>query len=35
MPFRRLRRDINEDARVVARALVVTPEFEKSRDERK
>jgi hypothetical protein len=35
MPFRRLRRDINEDARDVARALVDTPEFEKSRDERK
>lgn len=35
MRFRRLRRDINEDARDVARALVDTPEFEKSRDERK
>jgi hypothetical protein len=35
MPFRRLRRNINEDARDVARALVDTPEFEKSRDERK
>ena len=34
MPFRRLRRD-NENARDVARALVDTPEFEKSRDERK
>src|SRR5262245_2115254 len=33
MPFRRLRRDINEDARDVARALVDTPEFEKSRNE--
>jgi hypothetical protein len=35
MPFRRLRRDINEDARNVARALVDTPEFERSRAERK
>jgi hypothetical protein len=35
MPFRRLRRDINEDARDVARALVDTPEFERSRDKRK
>ena len=35
MPFRRLRRDINEDARDVGRALVDTAEFEKSRDERK
>src|SRR5262245_1526516 len=34
MRFRRLRRDINGDARDVARALVDTPEFEKSRDER-
>jgi Transposase DDE domain len=35
MPFRRLRRDINEDARDVARALIDTPEFDKSRDEGK
>jgi hypothetical protein len=35
MPFRRLRRDINEDARDVAHALIDTPEFEKSRDEGK
>jgi hypothetical protein len=27
--------DVNEDARDVARSLVGTPEFEKSRDERK
>src|SRR5262245_14855018 len=35
MPFRRLRRDINEDARDIARALVDTPEFAKSCDKRK
>jgi transposase len=35
MPHRRIVRDINEDARDVARALVGTPEYQKSRDERK
>ena len=34
-PFRKIARDINEEARDHARALVGTPEFEKSRDERK
>jgi hypothetical protein len=34
-PWRRVPRDINEEARDVARALVGTPEFERSRDERK
>ena len=35
MPFRKVTRDLNEDARDVARALMHTPEFDKSRDERK
>jgi transposase len=35
MPFRKITRDINEDARDCARALVGTPEFDRSRDERK
>jgi transposase len=35
MPFRKISRDINEDARDCARALVGTPEFDRSRDERK
>jgi hypothetical protein len=35
MPFRKITRDINEDARDFARALVGTPEFDRSRDERK
>ena len=35
MPFRKVTRDINEDARDHARALMGTPEFDKSRDERK
>jgi transposase len=35
MPSRRIVRDVNEDARDVARALMGTPEYEKSRDERK
>src|SRR5262249_55746258 len=35
MRFRRLRRDINEDARDVAPAPVGTPEFEKTRRESK
>jgi hypothetical protein len=35
MLHRRIVRDINEDARDVARALVGTPEYQKSRDERK
>jgi transposase len=35
MPFRKIRRDINEDARDIARALVGTPKFDRSRDERK
>jgi hypothetical protein len=34
-PSRKVTRDVNEDARDHARALVGTPEFEKSRDERK
>ena len=34
-PFRKIARDINEEARDHARALVGTPEFEKSRDDRK
>jgi transposase len=34
-PLRTVKRDVNEDARDRARALVGTPEFEKSRDERK
>ena len=35
MPHRRIMRDVNEDARDVARALMGTPEYEKSRDKRK
>jgi hypothetical protein len=35
VPHRRLVRDVNEDARDIARALMRTPEYEKSRDERK
>jgi exodeoxyribonuclease V alpha subunit len=35
MLFRKVTRDINEDARDLARALMGTPEFDKSRDERK
>ena len=35
MPSRKVTRDINEDARDHARALMGTPEFDKSRDERK
>jgi transposase len=34
-PSRKIQRDINEDARDHARALMGTPEFTKSRDERK
>ena len=34
-PSRKIQRDINEDARDHARALMGTPEFAKSRDERK
>ena len=35
LPWRKVPRDVNEDARDHARALMGTPEFEKSRDERK
>jgi hypothetical protein len=35
MLFRKVTRDINEDARDLARALMGTPEFDKSREERK
>jgi hypothetical protein len=35
MPWRKVPRDVHEAARDQARALMVTPEFEKSRDERK
>jgi len=35
MAFRKIPRDVHEDARDQARALTVTPEFAKSRDERK
>jgi transposase len=35
MAYRRVTRDVNEDARDIARALMATPEYEKSRDERK
>ena len=35
MPFRKVTRDINEDARDLARALMGTSEFDRSRDERK
>ncbi|MDQ6867403.1 MAG: transposase [Pseudomonadota bacterium] len=34
-PFRKIVRDINEDARDYARSLKGTPEFEQSRNERK
>jgi transposase len=34
-PSRKVTRDVHEDARDVARALMGTPEFDKSRDERK
>ena len=35
MAFRKILRDVHEDARDQARALTMTPEFAKSRDERK
>jgi len=35
MTFRKIPRDVHEDARDVARALMGKPEFAKSRDERK
>jgi transposase len=35
MPWRKVPRDVHEEARDQARALMATPEFEKSRDERK
>jgi len=35
MPWRKVPRDVHEEARDCARALMGTPEFEKSRDERK
>jgi transposase len=35
MPYRRVTRDVNEAARDIARTLMATPEYEKSRDERK
>jgi transposase len=35
MPHRRVTRDINEDARDIARTVMATPEYEKSRDQRK
>jgi transposase len=35
MLFRKVTRDVNEDARDLARALMGTPEFDRSRDERK
>jgi transposase len=35
MPWRKVPRDVHEEARDHARALMGTPEFEKSRDERK
>jgi hypothetical protein len=35
MPYRRVSRDVNEAARDIARTLMTTPEYEKSRDERK
>jgi transposase len=35
MLFRKVTRDINEDARDLARAMMGTPEFDRSRDERK
>jgi transposase len=35
MPWRKVPRDVDEEARDLARALMGTPEFERSRDERK
>lgn len=35
MPWRKVPRDVNEEARDQARVLMATPEFERSRDERK
>jgi len=35
MPQRKVPRDVNEDARDHARALMNTPDFARSRDERK
>jgi hypothetical protein len=35
MPMRKVPRDLNEDARDVARAIAVTPEYEQSRHRRK
>jgi hypothetical protein len=35
MTFRKIPRDVHEDARDVARAWMGRPEFDKSRDERK
>jgi len=35
MTFRKIPRDLNEDARDVARAIAETPEYERSRDRRK
>jgi transposase len=35
MPHRRIMHDVNEDARDVARSLIGTPEYERSRDKRK
>lgn len=35
MTFRKILRDVHEDARDQARALMGTPDFDKSRDERK
>jgi Transposase DDE domain len=35
MPFRKIPRDVHEDARDAARALMGTPDFTKSRNERK
>src|ERR1700758_5330759 len=35
VPWRKVPRDVNEEARDVARALMNTPEYERSRDERK
>jgi hypothetical protein len=35
MTFRKIPRDVHEDARDQARVLMGTPEFDKSRDQRK
>jgi Transposase DDE domain len=35
VPWRKVPRDVHEEARDQARALMDTPEFERSRDERK